>query len=30
MYYERIPDGEIAKNEKLKQNPYYNYKRNKI
>lgn len=24
MYYERIPDGEIAKNEKLKQNPYYN------
>ena len=23
-YYERIPDGEIAKNEKLKQNPYYN------
>ena len=22
MYYERIPDGEIAKNEKLKQNPY--------
>ena len=23
MYYERIPDGEIAKNEKLKQNPYY-------
>ena len=28
MYYERIPDGEIAKNEKLKQNPYY--KRNKI
>ena len=24
MYYERIPDGEIAKNEKLKQNPNYN------
>lgn len=24
MYYERIPDGEIAKNEKLIQNPYYN------
>lgn len=24
MYYERIPDGEIAKNEKLKQNSYYN------
>ena len=24
MYYGRIPDGEIAKNEKLKQNPYYN------
>ena len=24
MYYERIPDGEIAKNEKLEQNPYYN------
>lgn len=24
MYYERIPDGEISKNEKLKQNPYYN------
>lgn len=24
MYYERIPGGEIAKNEKLKQNPYYN------
>ena len=24
MYYERIPDGEIAKNEKLKQNLYYN------
>ena len=24
MYYERIPDGEIATNEKLKQNPYYN------
>lgn len=24
MYYERIPDGEIAKNEKLKHNPYYN------
>ena len=24
IYYERIPDGEIAKNEKLKQNPYYN------
>ena len=24
MYYERIPDGEIAKNEKLKQNPYNN------
>ena len=24
MYYERIPDGEIAKNGKLKQNPYYN------
>lgn len=24
MYYERILDGEIAKNEKLKQNPYYN------
>ena len=24
MYYETIPDGEIAKNEKLKQNPYYN------
>ena len=23
MYYERIPDGEIAKNEKLKQKPYY-------
>ena len=24
MYYERIPDGEIAKNGKLVQNPYYN------
>lgn len=24
MYYERIPDGEIAKNQKLEQNPYYN------
>lgn len=24
MYYERIPDGEIAKNQKLIQNPYYN------
>ena len=24
MYYERIPDGEIAKNGKLIQNPYYN------
>ena len=27
MYYERIPDGEIAKNEKLKQNPYYKYEK---
>ncbi|MDL2221789.1 RagB/SusD family nutrient uptake outer membrane protein [Parabacteroides sp. OttesenSCG-928-N08] len=24
MYYERIPDGEIAKNHRLVQNPYYN------
>ena len=24
MYYERIPDSEIAKNQKLIQNPYYN------
>lgn len=24
MYYERIPDSEIAKNKLLKQNPYYN------
>lgn len=24
MYYEKIPDSEIAKNQKLKQNPYYN------
>ncbi len=24
MYYERIPDGEIARNQKLIQNPYYN------